>query len=374
MTVTAAFCPLSLQPLRDQNDARVFGGKVFFYAAGTTTLISTFADAGLATANPNPLPVDGFARIPPAYIGAGAYRVVAQDGSGAQLFAVDSLPGGVDYDAKAKDAAAAAGSTISAPQTGDIKARMSQLVIAGWVRANGQTIGSASSQATERASDDTRDLFISLWNELPDSLAPVSGGRGATASADFAGAKTIGLPDLRGRVLVGADEMGAPNFSSVLTLDAVANPNQVGYAFGSETQTLSVAQLPAFTPNVTIDKGVAQPGQHTHSGSTGAAGGHNHDITDPGHVHSYLRSGVSNYGAQSGGNPNVNTGDGSTNTQSSLTGIKLGAVGDHTHPVTIDGGGQGGSHTHTAVADAIGSGRPHDNLQPSTIVFWHIKL
>lgn len=63
----------------------------------------------------------------------------------------------------------------------------------------GGTIGDASSGASVRANADQENLFTFLWNNLADTQAPVSTGRGANAAADFAAHKTITLPDMRGK-------------------------------------------------------------------------------------------------------------------------------------------------------------------------------
>jgi hypothetical protein len=74
---------------------------------------------------------------------------------------------------------------------------------AGWLAANGSTIGSASSGATS-ASADYSALFSVLWDNWTNTDLPIldSAGaastRGASASADFAANKRLPLPDLRG--------------------------------------------------------------------------------------------------------------------------------------------------------------------------------
>jgi hypothetical protein len=78
----------------------------------------------------------------------------------------------------------------------------------GWLLLQGGTIGSAASLATVRANDDTEDLFVALWNSFADAQAPVSGGRGVSAVADFGLAKTITLPDLRQRFILGTAAAG----------------------------------------------------------------------------------------------------------------------------------------------------------------------
>lgn len=118
---------------------------------------------------------------------------------------------------------------------------------AGWVRLNGRTIGNASSGATERANADTSTLFSLIWSSYSDSVCAVSGGRGASAAADYAANKTIALPDWRGRAPFGLDDMGstaAGRLGSVMT-----SPTTNGAAGGTETHTLTAAQLPSNIPN-----------------------------------------------------------------------------------------------------------------------------
>jgi hypothetical protein len=73
----------------------------------------------------------------------------------------------------------------------------------GWLAANGDTIGSASSNATN-ASADYSALFTLLWDNWTNTDLPIldSAGaastRGANAAADFAANKRLPLPDLRG--------------------------------------------------------------------------------------------------------------------------------------------------------------------------------
>lgn len=109
----------------------------------------------------------------------------------------------------------------------------------GWVFATGGTIGNASSGATARANSDTQSLFVLLWNAISNAYAAVSGGRGASAAADFAANKTIALPDLRGRVSVGLHSGGA-SFT------------ELGETSGNEEVTLSEANLAAHIHGVDV--------------------------------------------------------------------------------------------------------------------------
>ena len=71
----------------------------------------------------------------------------------------------------------------------------------GWLLLNGDTIGNTGSGATFTGSQ-YQSLYTLLWN-LPVDTAPVSGGRGASAAADWAANKTLTLPNASQRVFIG---------------------------------------------------------------------------------------------------------------------------------------------------------------------------
>ena len=111
--------------------------------------------------------------------------------------------------------------------TGDIKYSVRTTAQAGWVKADGLTIGSAASGATNRANADTEALFTLLWSGTTNTTLPIqtsAGGastRGANAAADFAANKRMPLPDMRSEVLRGLDDgrgvdTGRANLSSQL--------------------------------------------------------------------------------------------------------------------------------------------------------------
>lgn len=113
--------------------------------------------------------------------------------------------------------------------TGSVIDYVGSFAPSGWVLANGTAIGNALSGA-DRANADTENLFILLWNTYSNSICPVSGGRGATAAADFAANKTLTILDFRGKVAVGKQSIGT--FSTL------------GDEVGSETHTLISNELP----------------------------------------------------------------------------------------------------------------------------------
>ena len=128
--------------------------------------------------------------------------------------------------------------------TGDVKSTFKSFADAGWVMMNDGTIGDGSSGATTRANADTNALFVLLWNNVSNTYAAVSGGRGANAAADFAAHKTIALPKILGRALAAA---GSGSGLTARTL---------GQTVGEETHLLTTNEL----PNSAVINGTSPPG------------------------------------------------------------------------------------------------------------------
>jgi len=128
---------------------------------------------------------------------------------------------------------------------------------------------------------------------------------------------SFSLPDARGRVVAGRDNMGGTSANRLTNQPGGVNGDVMGSVGGGETHTLLTAQIPA----------------HTHSGTTAADGGHSHVI------------GLTGGGAGGGGVKADNGGPSST--------MNTNAIGDHTHAFTTS---------------SVGSGSAHNNVQP-TIIF-----
>jgi microcystin-dependent protein len=217
-------------PIIDSTGEIASGARAYFYTAGTNDLTTVYTDSVLSVPHSNPVIANSLGIFAPVYIPAIDYRVRVTTAANVVIFDADGI----------KNTETGGGGGGSTPDerlfnTGFILPSLSPGSISGFVRMNGRTVGSGTSGATERQNDDTEDLFLYLWNNFPNSICAVSSGRGSSAAADWAAAKTIVVPSTRGRMLIGVDDMGASaaNVIQVTTTASVTN--------GSPTVTVASA-------------------------------------------------------------------------------------------------------------------------------------
>lgn len=316
-------------------------------SAATVSRITTFSDGDILTAGDlnselnnvvngvNSISDDNVAtnaaitpsKIATSIAGAG----VARDSStGALAVNVDNVGLEVSGDTvQLKDAgvtlAKLATSTInSLMPTGAMVPYVGTTAPTGWVLANGGTIGNAASGATLRANADAETLYALLYDSFTNTVLPIqdSAGvattRGASAAADFAANKRLPVPDMRGRVAAGDDDMGGVTAASRLTATAMS-PNGItmGATGGTQTHTLTTAEMP----------------------------NHNHTLTDPGHNHTITIANNDTAG--------LIPADGSVGYTQSIT------TSNATTGITLAATGGGGAHLNT---------------QPTIITSYIIKL
>jgi microcystin-dependent protein len=308
----------SLTPQFDLTGKVAPGCKLYIIQAGTTsTPQNAYQDSGLTILQPNPMLCDAGGRISQFFVADGLIKLRLTDKNGVQLFVGDNL-----LVVGPSSGGGGGGGTVdptTVMQTGHLELFYGTGVLSGFVRANGRTIGSATSGATERANADTSALFIYLWGA--DANLAVSGGRGASGAADFAANKTIALPDVRGRGLAGLDDMGNTAASRLSATYFGATATVLGAVGGSESTTLTATQIPA----------------HTHPNT----------LTDPGHTHTYQQP--TSFGA-SGAGAGILGSAFSSSTGNSTTGITINNAAN------------------------TGGGNPHRTVQPTMLTTIYLKL
>ena len=165
------------------------------------------------------------------------------------------------------------------------------------------------------------------------------------------GSTTFNLPDLRGRVTAGQDDMGGTSANRLTGVTGSVNGDTMGASGGTETHTLTTAELAVHTHTATDTA-------HTHTFSDTSAGA----VPDHNHTYTYPLSFVN--GVQASGGSGINFWSG---TQTAGT---SGASVGHTHVI----GGTTSSVNLTITNANAGSGSAHNNVQPTTIVNKIIKF
>lgn len=318
----------SLAQQQDSNGTPLVGCKLYTIQAGTvSTPQSGYQDSALTIPLSNPIICDAYGRLPQIFLADGSIKLRLTKSNGTQVFAADGIlvvgassggGGGSPVDA----------TTVLA--TGDMKARYGTGVLSGFVRANGRTIGSATSGASERANADCQVLFQYLWDT--DANLVVSTGRGANSAADWAANKTIATPDWRGRALAGLDDMGASAAGRLTATYFGATATTLGAAGGLESNNVILT--------------------HTHTAD--AVGNHQHFTVAANTQNSALSA--SNELARF-------FNDGSVNSYS---------LGGHSDVATIGLTSLGGAHTPTI--QNAGSASAHNVVQPTMLATFYLKL
>ena len=134
------------------------------------------------------------------------------------------------------------------PRTGDIRIGYSAAPPPGWVGCD-TSIGNIGSGALpdNQANKNTFQLYATLYTNVSNTYATVSGGRTGTTVADavtdFIANKKMTLMPVLGRAI------GAAGAGSGLTV------RTLGQTFGTETHTLLAGELPPHAHNMTVPSG-----------------------------------------------------------------------------------------------------------------------
>jgi hypothetical protein len=278
----AVLAPISGMP-QFRNGKLVADAVAYFYDAGTTT-DRTVYEAASGSEHAQPVEVTGAGNFPAIYIqGTSAYKIRIEDGDGVLIIEYDDLQGEVET----VDSGGGGGTTIP---TGAVLPMYTTGIVSGWVRANGRTVGSATSGATERANADAEPLFLHLW--AADTNLAVSGGRGGSAAADWAANKTIALPSARGRGLFGLSDMGNTDTGALLGgTFAFGNGTTLGSYGGTSVHTLLEAEMPAHDHGGSTGSTATTYRNTTYSSNGGSQTGIWQDTSSPTHSHAIASDG-----------------------------------------------------------------------------------
>lgn len=216
---------------------------------------------------------------------------------------------------------ALSGATGTVP-VGSVTAFAGANAPAGWLLCAGQTV--------------SRSQYATLFSVI-----------GTTHGAGD-GSTTFALPDLRGRVIAGEDDMGGTAANRLTSSGSGVFGNVLGATGGVETVTLTAAQsgVPAHGHGSTG----GQSQSHTHTGTTGTENYSSFGVA-------YLQNQSSRSFSQITANPAI---------WASIDGYS------HTHSFTTNNANQ--DHTHTVGNNtAANASQAHTNTQPTIVLNYIIR-
>ncbi len=201
------------------------------------------------------------------------------------------------------------------------------------------------------------------YNELWVAMGSPNTGDGST---------TFNLPDGRDYVPVGKGNMGGTAANRITVAATGLNTSTLGAAGGSQTHTLTTAQIPVHTHTASTSSG----GAHTHTAGCADSGNHAHTLTTNStgtHTHTYTAPQATIFFAGGSGQnvPSIDVGatTGSAGAHAHTGGTDT--TGLHNHVITVN---SGGAHTHPVTVDNAGSGAAHPILQPSLVMNMMIRV
>jgi hypothetical protein len=216
---------LSGQQLFDANGNPLPGAKANFYETGTTTPKATYSDAGLTSANTNPVEADGNSRFPDIYLEAGRYKVVLTTSANVTLDTLDP----VDATAQLIQASAPPAATypfLRYHNTSDGNVYRRNAANTAWINEGGvDSLLNAASvtdvlTGTDASKAVTPDAVAALWQR----------------GTDIASASTLSLPATGG---------------GVFSVTGTTTINGISSAYGGRTVKLRFAAALTLTHNGT---------------------------------------------------------------------------------------------------------------------------
>lgn len=275
---TAGLMPMAEQQFFDNNGNPLSAGTVTTYVVGTTTLKTTWQDAGETIPNTNPIVLNAAGRA--IIYGDGNYRQIVRDRNGNLIWDAVTSAFGTGSAALFGDGAAVGTilpwSGITAPvryvfaygqelSRSTYSALYAAITITANVNCNsGSPILTGFSDTTQIPIGAPVEVTCVAVGTIVISKtgSTVTVSNNAIISTSVAAkffpwgngnaTTTFNVPDLRGRVLPGRDNMGGTAAARLSLTYYGVNPDGLGAAGGAQSKTLATTNLPAYTPAGTI--------------------------------------------------------------------------------------------------------------------------
>lgn len=272
------------------NGQPLVGGKVYTYAAGTTTPLATYTSSSAASANTNPIILDGRGECNLWFSPTNQYKIKLTDSEGVEIYTVDNI---------ANSGYVSGGFIVNS-------------VISNNTLTNNTISGGSIDNVVIGATTPSSATFTSfsgVWASLPTGTKMLF----VQTNAPTGWTKSTAHDNKALRVVSGvASSGGSVSFTSAFTSQAVTG--------STGSYVLTTADIPS----------------HSHSATSSAS--------DSGHTHGYTAGGSSTVALSAGGVPvNQSAPSGATSSIGNAN-ISVSTVIGNT------GGGGGHSHSFTGTS------------------------
>lgn len=315
---TASILPQGKTQFTDNNGKPLASGTVDFYIPSTTTRKTTWQNSGETISNTNPVVLDGGGRA--IIYGDGNYRMVVKDRLGNLIY--DQLTSSTGTGSSAPTA------TGDGDLVGTIKPWAGMTAPSQYLFTYGQEVSRTTYAALYTAITSTQPVFCNsgsptltsvgdttnFWIGMPLEISCVVAGFSTVVSKTASsvtmaananvstnttatffpfgrgnGSTTFNLPDLRGVVLAGNNNMGGVASSNLTTAYfGATDPNSIGALGGNQSTQLSTANVPSIASTnhvarpISVTSTASDIGQG--SASNGQTGGGGRFITSNGAI------------------------------------------------------------------------------------------
>lgn len=244
--------PTPVQQYFDNNGVPLVGGQLFVYEAGTTTKQAAYTDSSGATPLPNPVILNSRGEVAPAPTATScglwldptlSYKLVLAPATDTDpptnpIWTVDQI---VSADAAVLAALASYEATLAGVPVGAMMAYGGTTAPTGWLLCYGQAV--------------SRTTYAALYAVLGNAYGA---GDGST---------TFNLPDKRGRISVGKDDMGGTAANRVTNAVSGITATTLGASGGDQN-----AQTDTLSASATAVTSISDPG-HVHQETIGQGTG-----------------------------------------------------------------------------------------------------